>query len=76
MLTLGTTGAGIAYAMSGEKKLVAPRPPISAKSKEEEAFIEFVHFSFRHDLCMAQAITKLIDREFLKNNGGEQKAKH
>lgn len=39
MLTLGTTGAGIAYAMSGEKKAKEQGPSVDAGSKEEEQFI-------------------------------------
>ena len=45
MLTLGTMAAGATYAMGGEKKVKAKEqgPPINASSKDEEAFIQFVH---------------------------------
>lgn len=42
MATLGTTGAGIAYAMSGKEKPKEQEPAINAASKEEEQFIEYV----------------------------------
>ena len=72
MLTLGTTGAGIAYAMSGPKKEKEQGPSINASSKEEEDFILFVH-SLVQRWPMAWAITESMRREFLKKNGGEQK---
>ena len=46
MITLGTFGAGIAYAMGGEKKVKEQGPPINAGSKDEEAFIQFVNSVF------------------------------
>ena len=72
MATLGTTFGLIALAMGGGKaKAKEQGPPINAGSKEEEAFIQSVHSRpYR-----AYAVTEFIRREFLKNNGGEQKAK-
>ena len=61
MLTLGTTGAGIAYAMSGEKKAKEQGPPINASSKDEEAFIQFVHSLFRHDLWHRQLLKSVTE---------------
>lgn len=40
IFTLGTFGAGIAFAMGGEKKVKEQGPPINAGSKDEEAFIQ------------------------------------
>ena len=71
MATLGTTFGLIALAMGGKEKAKEQGPPINAGSKEEEAFIQFVHSR----LYSAYAVTELFCREFLKNNGGEQKAK-
>ena len=42
MATLATTGAGIAWGMSGKKK---EGPKIDASSKEEEEFIQYVFCS-------------------------------
>ena len=42
MLTLGTTFAGAAYAMSGKDKAKEQGPPINAGSKDEEQFIQYV----------------------------------
>ena len=71
MATLGTTFGLIALAMGGKKEAKEQGPSINAGSKEEEAFIQFVPSrSYR-----AYAVTEFVRREFLKNNGGEQKAK-
>ena len=43
MLTLGTTFAGAAYAMSGKEKAKEQGPPINAGSKDEEQFIQSVN---------------------------------
>lgn len=59
MLTLGTTFAGIGYAMSGEKKPKEQGPPINAGSKDEEQFILYVdlvieiHNGSRESLMMS-----------------------
>ena len=71
MATLGTTFAGAAFAMGGKEKAKEQGPPINASSKDEEDFIQYVHSLFP----MAQAATEHMHREFLKNNGEEQKAK-
>ena len=70
MATLGTTFGLIALARGGKEKAKEQGPAINASSKEEEAFIQFV----RSRLYRAEAVTEFIRREFLKNNGGEQKA--
>lgn len=44
MATLGTTFGLIALAMGGKEKAAKEQgPPINAASKDEEAFIQFVH---------------------------------
>lgn len=42
MLTLGTTFAGTAWAMSGTEKTKEQGPPLNAGSKDEEQFIQYV----------------------------------
>lgn len=49
MITLGTAFGGIALAMGGKKKDKEQMPPINAGSKDEEAFIQFVHPVSRND---------------------------
>lgn len=71
MATLGTTFGIIALAMGGKEKAKEQGPPINAGSKEEEAFIQFVDST----LYKTYAVTEFVRREFLKNNGEEQKAK-
>ncbi|KAL9635265.1 MAG: hypothetical protein Q9164_003577 [Protoblastenia rupestris] len=77
LATLLTTGGGIAWGLSGEKK-EAPKPATDASSKEEEEFIQYVS-PLRTCRWQSKRGSGLIVfyREFIRQaNAEEQKSKH
>ena len=76
MLTLGTTFAGTAYAMSGKEKAKEQGPPINAGSKDEEQFIQFVNPHHKIVYSRDGVADKNNSRDFIKQATGEgEKAK-
>ncbi len=61
MLTLGTFAAGTTLAMGGKEKVKEQGPPINASSKDEEAFIQFVHSLFQNDQPHRRSLILLIE---------------